>query len=274
MKIQIVYPDDGWILNKLADLLINNLDCVTGTPWQADTTQRWDITYYVNYYLFKPEHTLRGLFQTTPNSRISGAFFTHREGPKYDKRARHLDFCICPCQISCDQAMKFNRKSYLVYHGINLDRFKPKLTLGFIGKINTNGRKGEDLFDLLKNLPFVNLKVTNGTIAEDQMPQFYHSIDYVFIPSIVEGGPLCFQEGLASGKEIISSDVGMVHDFKGAEGIYIFDRSNPQSLITILEELFQKKMNLRRHIEAYNEQYFIRKHLEIFKLFANNQEVR
>ncbi|HEX2956585.1 MAG TPA: glycosyltransferase, partial [Chitinispirillaceae bacterium] len=174
------------------------------------------------------------------------------------------------CQISCDQALKFNRKSYLVYHGIDLERFRPKLTLGFIGKINNNGRKGEDLFEILRNLPFVELKITNGTVPEEQMPHFYHAIDYVFIPSVVEGGPLCFQEGLVSGKEIISSDVGMVHDFKGFEGVHIFDRSNPQSLIGILENLFQKKMNLRRHIEAYSRQYFVQKHLEIFKLFAGN----
>jgi glycosyltransferase involved in cell wall biosynthesis len=110
----------------------------------------------------------------------------------------------------------------------------------------------------------VELRVTGGALSPDEIPAFYQSLDYVFIPAVTEGGPLCFQEGLASGKEIVSTDVGMVHDFIGSDGIHIFDRENPQSLVNLLSDLYAKKVRLRSHIESYSISYFVESHLKIF----------
>jgi glycosyltransferase involved in cell wall biosynthesis len=274
MRVQIVHPTDGWILQKLAMMLIDNIDYVTGSPDKPNTTEKWDLTYYVNYYLYKPERGLHSLFYATRNSRISGGFFTHKEkGLSFEKRARQLDFCICPCTLTRDYLKNYNRKVFLAYHGIDLERFSPKIKLGFIGRIHKSGRKGEDVFAILEKLPFVELHVTNGTVPEEKLPEFYHSIDYVLIPAVVEGGPLCFQEGLACGKEIISTDVGMVHDFKHHEGIHIFDRDNPETLINICNELYNQRLKRRQIIEEYSQTCFVQRHMEIFDSLVNKKKI-
>lgn len=269
MRVQIVYPDDNWILNKLAKYLIDNIDYVQGSILTPDITTNWDLTYFINYFLYSPDFGA-GLFKKPlQNSKKTGAFFTHKDIYTYEKKAKKLDFCICPCTLTADYLKKYNKNTHVIYHGIDLDRFKPKLTLGFIGKKQQGNRKGMDLFDLIQEIPFVELKATNGTLSEDEIPEFYHSIDYVLIASTVEGGPLCFQEGLASGKEIISTDVGMVHDFKQCEGIYIFDRENPETLINILHELYDKKLKKRQLIEQYSIEYFVNEHKKLFQKFCS-----
>ncbi|MGD9201479.1 MAG: glycosyltransferase, partial [Chitinispirillia bacterium] len=229
----------------------------------------WDIAYYVNFRLFKPHYSLGKPLGSTKNSRITGAFFTHKENNKYYKRAAQVDFCISPCKRSMNWAKKFNKNSFIVYHGIDLEEFKPFLHLGFIGKTADNGRKGEHLFPLVRNLPFVKLHCTEGKIPQNEMNNFYQKLDAVLITSTVEGGPLCFQEGLACGKEIISTDVGMVSDFKHCDDIHIFNRKEPQELIKILENLYKIKNRRRKIIEQYSIDYFVKKHIKIFNLMAN-----
>ncbi len=43
--------------------------------------------------------------------------------------------------------------------------------------------------------------------------RYYNALDIYIIPSRVEGGPKALLEGFASGISVVSTDVGMVHDF-------------------------------------------------------------
>ncbi|MBN1577568.1 MAG: glycosyltransferase family 4 protein [Chitinispirillaceae bacterium] len=266
MKLQIVYSEDGWILSTLARYLIDNIDGAVGSVDIPDVSRTWDITYYVNYYLFRPGRLQRivPVAPATKNSLVSGAWFTHKDKYHYESKARILDFCICPCTITARYLKRFNKRTFVAYHGIDTGKFTPKIRMGFVGKVKNDNRKGQDFFDTVRSLPFVELRVTGGNLPADEIPSFYHDIDYVFIPSVAEGGPLCFQEGLASGKEILSTDVGMVHDFVGKEGIHIFDRNNPQTLIDLLNRLYEKRLKLRSVVEEYTIDFFVKRHLEIF----------
>src|SRR5207342_3294183 len=132
-----------------------------------------------------------------------------------------------------------NPNSHLIHHGIELDRFTPKLRLGFIGRRYKTGRKGDELLRAVAELPYVELLCTEGKLSDAEIVGFYQQIDYVLITSSIEGGPLCFQEGLLSGKEIISTDVGMVSEFRGAHGVHIYrDR---QELFTLLERKLEER---------------------------------
>src|SRR5262249_47179322 len=153
------------------------------------------------------------------------AFFPHREDgdAEFDAIARQLDFCVAPSARYADYLREHcNPNSHLIYHGIELDRFTPKLRLGFIGRRYKSGRKGEELLQAAAARPFVELRSTEGKLSDAEIPAFYQDVDFVLITSSVEGGPLCFQEGLACGKPILSTDVGMVSEFRDAPGVHIF----------------------------------------------------
>lgn len=269
MKVQIVYPEDNWILGILAKYLIQNIDFTEGRQYTPDMSTQWDVTYFVNYFLYRPTFGAGFIKKPVHNSAVTGAFFTHKDKYTYGKKARILDFCVCPCTLSADYLKKYNKNTSVIYHGIDLERFKPKIVLGFIGKTKQDNRKGQDFFDFVRNIPFVELKSTDDALPAKEIPQFYHTIDYVFIPSTVEGGPLCFQEGLASGKEIISTDVGMVHDFSKCEGVYLFDRENPETLVNLLQQLYTIKLKRRKSIEQFTIDYFVSEHEKLFINLCN-----
>ena len=46
MRVQIVYPDDNWILNKLAKYLIDNIDYVQGSILTPDITTNWGFNIF------------------------------------------------------------------------------------------------------------------------------------------------------------------------------------------------------------------------------------
>lgn len=93
------------------------------------------------------------------------------------------------------------------------------MVLGFVGRFSTYGfRKGADLLQQVNDLDFVELAVTDGDVAQDALPAFYRSLDYILVTSRYEGGPMCLLEGLACGKKIICPlDIGFADMF--TEGV-------------------------------------------------------
>lgn len=266
MRVQVVHSGNAWILRRLARYLVDNLSYVRGADWRPSALESFDLTYYVNYQLCRrPRAPLRRrLLFRKPRSRIVGAFFPHREDDEFDEVARELDFCVAPSARYADYLReRCNPSSYLIHHGIDLDRFVPKLRLGFIGRRYRTGRKGDALLDAVAALPYVELISTEGKLSDDEIPGFYQSIDCVLITSSIEGGPLCFQEGLACGKPILSTDVGMVSEFRGAPGVHIYgDRAE---LFALLEAQRQARFALRASIAEFSVDYWVREHDRLFR---------
>jgi glycosyltransferase involved in cell wall biosynthesis len=266
MRVQVVHSGNAWILRRLARYLIDGLPYVHGAPWRASALRRFDLTYYVNYQLWRrPRAPLRRrVLWRRPNSRLVGGFFPHREGPDFDEVARELDFCVAPSKRYADYLREHcNPNSHLIYHGIELDRFTPKLRLGFVGRRYATGRKGEDLLRAVSELPYVELRCTEGKLGDDEIPAFYQDVDYVLITSSIEGGPLCFQEGLASGKPILSTDVGMVSEFRDAPGVHVF--AGRAELLALLAQKLEEKSKLRASIEPFSVDYWVREHDKLFR---------
>ena len=266
MRVQVVHSGNAWILRRLARYLVDGLPYVDGAPWRPSAVNHYDLTYYVNYQLCeRPKHPLRRrVLWRTPNSRLVGAFFPHREGDDFDRVARRVDFCVAPCARYADYLREHcNPNSHLIYHGIELERFTPKLRLGFIGRRYKTGRKGEALLRAVAELPYVELLCTDGALSEEEIPGFYQRIDYVLITSSIEGGPLCFQEGLASGKEILSTDVGMVSEFHDAPGVHVF--RDQRELVTLLEQKLEQRLRLRASIQPFSVEYWVREHDQLFR---------
>lgn len=268
MRVQVVHSGNAWILRKLARYLVDGLPYVTGSPWRPSLIEQFDIVYYVNFQLYRrPRAPLRRrLLWRRPRARCVGAFFPHREpdDAEFDETAKRMDFCVAPSARYADYLrQQCNPNSHLIHHGLPLDRFTPKLRLGFIGRRYGTGRKGDELLQAVSALPYVELLSTEGKLSDDEIPGFYQQLDYVLITSSIEGGPLCFQEGLLAGKEIISTDVGMVSEFRDAPGVHIYrDR---QELFTLLERKLEERLKLRANVQRFSVDYWVKEHDKLFR---------
>jgi glycosyltransferase involved in cell wall biosynthesis len=266
MRVQVVHSGNAWVLRRLARYLIDNLPYVHGAQWRPSAVQSFDLTYFVNYQLCRrPRAPLRrALLWRRPKSRLRGALFPHREGDDFDEVARELDFCVAPSARYANYLREnCNPNSHLIYHGIELDRFTPKLRLGFIGRRYKTGRKGDELLRAVARLPYVDLRATDGKLSDDEIPGFYQDLDFVLITSMIEGGPLCFQEGLASGIPILSTDVGMVSEYRDAPGVHVF--ADHGELIAILETKLAERMRLRAAVQPFSVDYWVREHDRLFR---------
>jgi len=268
MRVQVVHSGNAWILRRLAGYLVDGLPYVHGSPWRPSAVRSFDLTYFVNFQLCRrPRAPLRRkLLWRRPRSRLSGAFFPHREpdDPEFDSIARRMDFCVAPSARYADYIReRLNPNAHLIYHGIELERFTPKLRLGFVGRRYATGRKGDELLRAVSELPYVELLCTDGKLSDAEIPGFYQQIDYVLITSSIEGGPLCFQEGLLSGKEIISTDVGMVPEFRGAPGVHIYRDQN--ELFSLLRRKLDERMQLRASVQRFSVQYWVEEHDKLFR---------
>lgn len=255
MRVEIVHPGDGWVLDELARILIDRVPGAFGSVGRSTAREGTDLTYYIHHGIFGQSHaTLRG------------CFFPHKEPnkPSFDLAAQCAHLCIAPCRSSLEHCLAQNPNSHLVYHGIDLQRFRPRLRIGFVGREYPGGRKGSNVFAFLRSLDFVDFHATNGALPADQIPGFIASMDYVLIASKVEGGPLCFQEALASGREVISTDVGMVSDFRDAPGVHLYRYDDTGSLMQVLQAALDRRLALRRSIERFSEQYFADEHARLF----------
>jgi glycosyltransferase involved in cell wall biosynthesis len=119
-------------------------------------------------------------------------------------------------------------------------------------------------------LPYVELLSTEGKLSDQEIPAFYQRIDFVLITSSIEGGPLCFQEGLASGKEIITTDVGMVSEFRDAPGVHVF--RDQQELLRLLEAKLSERMRLRASVENFSIDYWVREHDKLFRSLISSED--
>jgi len=248
MRVRIVPVNDGWALQKIGKYLIDGIPYAT----DKDDGGPYDLTYFMHFSFVKP-----------CNSKKVGAYFTHRINDSFEKKAKEVDFAVCMGE-RYKKIIENITDTHVIYQPTDLKKFTPKLVLGFSG-ILRSGRKGNKLLDIVSKLPFVSLKMTKGKLAENRMNRFYSETDYILITSTVEGGPLSLTEGLACGKEIITSDVGIVDQFKDCPYVHIYDVNKPETLIALLKKLYQKKLEIRKVVEKYSIENFVNQHKKLFE---------
>ena len=78
-------------------------------------------------------------------------------------------------------------------------------------------------------------------MPDHELAGFYRDMDYILVPSLYEGGPMCVVEALACGREVVSSSVGWVDEFPHIG----FENGNVADLRRVLLELIDKKRELR-----------------------------
>ena len=266
-KVRIITePPPGWILYRLAsEIKLKNVLINEDMP---DA----DIHYYINYFLFN-EKPLNGI--TVGN-------FTHYDPNLHDEKfiqaAKEMDYCISISEETT-KIMKSleidEEKISTVIIGADKS-FKPKLTLGIIGTIKTSGRKGENLVQelledkqLMQDMQIVSLndcwESLGIPIWNMEHQDFYRSIDYLLVPSLIEGGPVPFMEALASGTLAIAPPIGVIPQFPHIE----YETGNIISLKdtikTVKNDFLDRKQKIAKYMKDYNWDTWAYNHDKIFK---------
>jgi glycosyltransferase involved in cell wall biosynthesis len=224
------------------------------------------VQYYITYNCFQG--------RVSP---IEAGLFTHREAQesaasRFDQVARDLDVRVAMSSATAQLLRDIEGKmTRIISPGVDINHFKPKLRIGVVGRTYATGRKGEDLVAAVQDIPGIEWCFTgegwpgvSKFVPDDELPAFYRSLDYVLVPARNEGGPMCVLEALACGVEVIGPRVGWVSDFPHIE----FELGNAESLRKVLIGLLEKRLALRRSVEALTWDAWAEEHDRLFRSLA------
>lgn len=274
-EIEVVPVDRGWILETMARAIEVEAAKqprrfqvkITNEP-----TDRADLTFFL------PESAYRPLKHS-----ITVTYLAHKEDHRgaadlFEEVARKSDYCITSSTkyqriLEADGA----KKVFKIHLGVDTEMFVPKLKLGVVGRTYNTGRKGEHLLAEIAGMPMIELRFTGegwpfpaGYYSTADLSKFYHDIDYLLIPSLIEGGPVPMLEALSSGCPVIApSGIGLVEDFPHIP----FQRGNAQDLRRVIENLLQKKLSLRASVLESSWSNFAKRHLEVFSEIIDTHRV-
>jgi hypothetical protein len=235
--VQVVGPDDGWILERLARTLVAKLpyaEFVANAPAPGPKTS---LVYYINYALFG-----------RPSGRVDVVFYTHPDVSHHSvEQARRADACVCMARQYAEWLRTQGvPTAHHIPMGFDSYRYRPRLILGVVGQL-VHPRKGRAIVDVVRKLPFVELVTTEGGMPLEDMRGVYDRLDYVLIPALLEGGPLCLLEGLGAGKPVICpKGVGFIPEFGSSEYILLYPAGDVDALIQILTECYHRKAGVAR----------------------------
>jgi hypothetical protein len=253
--VQVVGPTDGWVLERLARRLAAKLPYAEFVPWKPRPDGHARIAYYVNYALHEASSGL-----------IDVAFFTHCEDEaQFLEHARSADFCVCMSRLYADWLTA--RGVGAVTHipmGFDSLRYRPRLVLGVVGLLD-HPRKGRRLVERLRELPFVEVIVTEGRLSEQELPDFYQRLDYVLIPATLEGGPMSLLEGLAMGKPVIAPEgVGLMPEFRESPHIRRYAAGDADALLQVVTSCYEGKLERAGLVTDRSWDHWAKAHDQLF----------
>lgn len=242
-SVNIVMSDRGWIIEKLANEITDRFRYVSASTSASPEAR---INYYMTY--------------SSRHQRASGiemAFFTHMEknanaAAKFRQVAKEVDYCVCMSEIYADMMRADGiARVTTIKPGVDLELYRPRLRIGVVGRTYHTGRKGEALVASLMDIPDIEWLFTGEgwpgpalQLAAEELPAFYRSLDYVLVPALYEGGPMCVLEALACGTKVIAPPIGFVPDYPHIE----FPAGDAGALRKILTDLVAEKFHIRESV--------------------------
>jgi glycosyltransferase involved in cell wall biosynthesis len=262
MHVHVKVADRGWILERMGHELASRLDYITVG---IDANKDADIQYYITYSA-----------RVQRVSPIELAYFTHLEQDQGAERrffevAEAVDLCICqsdPARAALSARNISNLTT--IPPGVNLERFQPLVRIGVVGRTYHTGRKGEHLVAQVMDTPGIEWVFTGtgwpgpaSPVPDADLPGFYRSLDYVLVPALNEGGPMCVLEALACGVPVIAPPVGWVPNFPHIE----YRTGDVDDLRRVLSSVVKTKRDLHATVEGYSWDSFASAHHKLFEDF-------
>lgn len=262
--VAITTSDKGWILEKLATELASRLPYVRIVQ-ESDSNAL--INYYITYNLYKEK-----------KSSLNVSYFTHLEpdlAERFFQVAKKMDYCVCLSEVYKNILVDKGIKNVtIIQPGVDLNTFKPKIQIGVVGRTYHTGRKGEGIIAQLMDIEYIQWHFTGDGwpgpamhLTASELPDLYRKMDYILVPALYEGGPMCVAEALACGTEVIAPPIGWIPQFPHIE----YKTGDVQDLRRVLDELYQKKLNLRSSVENVTWDNWAQKHDKLFWRLARTR---
>jgi len=263
-KINIVTVNSGWILQKIAERIHDELKnlCESSISHEPDETA--DANFYVDV-----QNCFFG-----PTKTFDIGYFTHvhENNPQWiNPTWFQLDYIMHMCTRYYDMFSNHypKEKMQVEYQGQTDSAFTlKKPVLGVFQRGGFEG-KGEGVMHNLISRPCMkNYKLLfvgggwenvmraceqAGVEAEhvtdesyENYPAHYDRIDYLLIPSLWEGGPMSVIEACAKGIPIIGSNVGVIG--KDLEIDYMYEPGDINALEGILDSIMEEPLKRRKKV--------------------------
>lgn len=248
-SLDVVVADRGWILEAIARRIKENAPPNT-TVHIIDKVEQ--STSQVKLFMPYSAYSASDGFDV--------GFFTHREDiepakSRFIEIAQKCDLCLCMSEKYA-KLLRENGVSNAVSVGfaVDLDGFFPILRVGVVGRAYSHTkRKGEDLIADLE-LPAGIKLVFSGEgwprpsqrVTDSGMAEFYSTLDYLLVPSRIEGGPAPLLESLACGVPVIApSDIGFVSEFPHVSYTAGSKKSIEDTLVRLYDEKCQQRTSVK-----------------------------
>ena len=265
IRLRVVTEKPGWIMHRKGLEIARHLE---SSRINEDYPEA-NVHYYINY----------GRFNARPQKGLVVANFTHYDpslhAEKWSNTAHQVDHCIAVSDEAADHLRSTgvaDEKISTIIVGAD-QKFRPRMTIGVVGRVYPGGRKGEHLVhellgdrEIMDGLQIIAPNDSWGTPTWEhlKMDDFYRSIDFLLVPALIEGGPVPFMEALACGTLSIAPHVGVVPQFPHIP----YERGDIESLKKVIQRLkaehLSRKKQLSRWMEPYDWRAWALSHLNLF----------
>lgn len=263
LKVKIITENKGWICQRLATVLANNLNYVTISM----TIEPGDsIVYYLPYLWYE--------FFPNFKKSIPLGYFTHYLPGKhknfYDSTARKMKHCVAVSDYHVSYLSTFINSSRITRMYVPIDPgFQPrKLKVGWYSRHYNDNRKREGwLSQLVKDTTdWAEFTSSYGNMSLELVQESMRNQDIILVTSKYEAGPLSLLEALASGIPcLIGEDVGNAPEFKNNPKVITFTTDSYESMKSKLYSLYEERLITRSSVSQYSESNWIQSHDKLFK---------
>lgn len=230
MRILLVVDSHDWCFGHMAHGIQKYADCevvvVDSTEINLRDYRGFDATCYFSYAEMK---TAKKESEKLISVLAHPGWMHHRVNQpeltsqmrniyQFTKKMQYVDRILCfnnELKSFCD---KYPVDARRCYPCVDTEIYKPTkpvsgLRVGWCGQPCYQKNLAGFMQSVVRNIPdcepVINLRKHTNCLTQQEMVEWYNSIDVFVCTSIAEGGPLPILEAMACGRPVFSTDVGI-----------------------------------------------------------------